>query len=121
MNPGHTVTITPTEAHVQVHIAGELFAETRGALLLDETGLPPRYYLPRSDVRMDLLNPTSFETTCPFKGQASYWSTEVGGKAYDGVVWSYEHPLPNAAAVAGYLSFYPDRAEITVDGEALAA
>jgi uncharacterized protein (DUF427 family) len=72
-------------------------------------------------VRMDLLRPTSFHTTCPFKGEASYWSAELHGQTYDGIVWAYETPIPAAVQVAGLLSFYPNRAEVTVDGEALTA
>jgi uncharacterized protein (DUF427 family) len=118
MTTGHTVTVTPSDAHVEVRLDGELLAATDSALRLDETGLPPRYYIPPSDVRMELLEPTSFHTTCPFKGEASYWSAQVGGQRHDGIVWAYETPLAAAADIAGHLSFYPDRTEITVDGEA---
>jgi uncharacterized protein (DUF427 family) len=120
MSSGHTVTITPSDARVEVRLGGEVLAATDAALRLEETGLPARFYIPRSDVRMDLLQPTSFHTTCPFKGEASYWTAEVGGERHDGVVWAYEDPLPAAADIAGHLSFYPDRTEITVDGETLA-
>src|SRR4051794_40207388 len=96
MTAGHTVTITPTDLHVEVHVDGEKIAETDHPVLLEETGLPTRYYLPREDVRMDLLRSTTFETTCPFKGQASYWSLDLGGTVHDGIVWSYETPIPAA-------------------------
>ena len=119
MSSGHTVTVTPSDAHVVVRLGGELVAETDSALRLDETGLPARYYIPKRDVRMDLFQATSFHTTCPFKGEASYWSAELGGERHDGVVWAYEDPIPAAAAIAGHLSFYPDRTEITVDGKPL--
>jgi uncharacterized protein (DUF427 family) len=121
MSAGHAVTITPSDAHVEVRLDGELLATTDHALRLDETGLPSRYYLPQDDVRMDLLRPTSFHTTCPFKGEASYWSANVGGQTHDGIVWAYEAPIPAAAEIAGFLSFYPNRTEITVDGEVLTA
>ena len=121
MSAGHTVTVTPSNAHVEVRLGGELLATTDNALRLDETGLPPRYYIPRSDVRMDLLEATSFHTTCPFKGEASYWTADVGGTRHDGIVWAYEAPISAAAEIAGRLSFYPDRTETTVDGEVLAS
>jgi len=121
MSAGHTVTITPADVHVEVRLDGELLASSRRALRLDETGLPARYYVPKDDVRMDLLRPTTFRTTCPFKGAASYWSAIVDGTTHDGVVWAYEEPIDSAADIAGYLSFYPDRADITVDGERLSA
>ena len=121
MSTGHTVTIRKGDAHVEVHLGGELLAKTDRPLLLDETGLPTRYYLPRDDVHMDRLEPTSFHTTCPFKGEASYWSAEVHGERHDGIVWAYDEPIPAAADIAGYLSFYPDRVDVTVDGEPLPA
>jgi uncharacterized protein (DUF427 family) len=121
MSSGHTVTISPSDAHVEVRLDGELLAQSDRALRLDETGLPARYYLPKDDVRMDLLRPTSFQTTCPFKGEASYWSADIRGQTHDGIVWAYESPIPAAAEIAGRLSFYPTRAEITVDGEVLTA
>ena len=121
MSPGHTVTITPSDAQIEVRLDGELLAKSDRALRLDETGLPARYYLPKDDVRMDLLRPTSFHTTCPFKGEASYWSADVGAQTHDGIVWAYEAPIPAAAEIAGFLSFYPNRTEVTVDGEVLAA
>ncbi len=117
MTSGHTITITPTKQHVEVTLNGEKLAESDRAVLLDETGLPTRYYLPREDVRTELLQPTSSVTTCPFKGQASYWSAQVGGEVYEDLVWSYETPIPQSEGVAGLMSFYPDRVDLTVDGE----
>jgi uncharacterized protein (DUF427 family) len=116
MTPGHTISIVPAVAHVEVRLGGRLLAATDRAMKLDETGLPARYYLPSDDVRMDLLKPTTFHTNCPFKGEASYWSLDIDGESHDGIVWSYEKPTPEAAEVRGMLSFYPDRTEVTVDG-----
>jgi uncharacterized protein (DUF427 family) len=119
MTPGHTISIVPTVAHVEVRLGGRLLATTDRAMKLDETGLPTRYYLPPDDVQMDLLRPTTFHTNCPFKGEASYWSLDIDGKIHDGIVWSYETPTAQAAEVRGMLSFYPDRTEVTVDGQSL--
>jgi uncharacterized protein (DUF427 family) len=121
MSHGHTISISKSDAHVEVRLGGELLASTDHPVLLEETGLPTRYYLPRQDVRMDLLRPTMFHTTCPFKGEASYWSADIEGKTYDGVVWAYETPIPAATDITGLLCFYPDRAETTVDGELVKA
>ncbi|HEX3389130.1 MAG TPA: DUF427 domain-containing protein [Streptosporangiaceae bacterium] len=117
MAKGHTITTTPATAHVVVTLGGEKIAETDRPVLLDETGLPTRYYLPREDVRTDLLRATDLHTTCPFKGEASYWSAEVGGQVFNDLVWSYETPIPEAAQIAGLMCFYPDRVELTVDGQ----
>jgi uncharacterized protein (DUF427 family) len=121
MAKGHTITMNPATSHVVVTLGGEKIAETDHAVLLDETGLPTRYYLPRADVRTDLLRSTDLHTTCPFKGEASYWSAEVGGEIYSDLVWSYETPIPDAAQIAGLMCFYPDRVELTVDDGLISA
>ena len=118
MNPGHTITITPTDLHVEVRVDGTVVAASDHPVVLEETGLPARYYLPRADVRMDLLRATSFSTTCPFKGDASYWTLELDGTTHDGIVWSYEDPIPGAEAITGLLSFYNDRVDLTVGAAA---
>jgi uncharacterized protein (DUF427 family) len=114
MTRGHQITITPAGRHVEISLAGHQLAASDRAVLLAETGLPARYYLPREDVRTDLLRPTGTHTTCPFKGQASYWSVEVGGEVYEDLVWSYEDPIPAAAGIAGLLCFYGERVDLTV-------
>ena len=116
MASGHQITITPSQLHVEVFLGGEKLAESDRAVLLDETGLPTRYYFPRQDVRTELLRPTSHQTTCPFKGQASYWSAEVGGEVHENLVWSYETPIPQAEGITGLLCFYTERTELTVNG-----
>ena len=119
MTPGHQITIEPTDEHVVVRVEGETVAASTRTLRLDETGMPPRFYFPRDDVRTDVLRPTAFETTCPFKGQASYWTLQLGDAVHDGLVWSYEEPIPAAEAIAGRMSFFNERVEILVGGEPL--
>lgn len=119
MAEGHSITVAPSDSHVEVRLAGQLLASTDRALRLDETGLPPRYYVPRADVRMDLLRPSDHQTTCPFKGDASYWSAEIDGTEHANVVWAYEAPIEAVAEIADHLCFYPTRTEVTVDGERL--
>lgn len=114
---GHQITITPSGSHVEITLHGEKLAETDRAVLLAETGLPTRYYIPRQDVRTDLLRPTATRTRCPFKGQASYWSVQADGELHEDLVWSYETPIPEAAGITGLMCFYNERVEITVDGQ----
>jgi uncharacterized protein (DUF427 family) len=114
MNPGHTVTITPSDVHVEVRVDGEKVAETDHAVLLEETGMPTRYYMRPEEIRMDLFRPTSFKTQCPFKGEASYWTLELNGAVHDGIVWSYESPIADAQAINGLMCFYNDRVDLTV-------
>ena len=110
MAAGHQITITPTRDHIEVTLGGEKLAESDRAVLLDETGYPTRYYT-------ELLRPTSHHTTCPFKGEASYWSAEVGGDVHENLVWSYETPIPQAEGIVGLMSFYPDRVQLIVNGQ----
>jgi uncharacterized protein (DUF427 family) len=114
MSTGHTITIAPADQHVEVSIGGEKLAASDRAVRLDETGLPARYYIPRDDVRTDLLRPSARQTTCPFKGQASYWSVQVGDEVHENLVWSYQAPIPEAAGIAGMMCFYNERVELTV-------
>jgi uncharacterized protein (DUF427 family) len=120
MTQGHRITVTPADLHVEVSVKGVKIAESDRPVLLEETGLPTRYYLPREHVRADLLRATNSETTCPFKGQASYWSVELDDEVLDDIVWSYESPIPQAEGVAGLLCFYNERVDLVVDGVALA-
>ncbi|MGQ0805084.1 MAG: DUF427 domain-containing protein [Actinomycetota bacterium] len=117
MTKGHTITITPADQHVEVVVNGVKVAESDRPVLLEETGLPTRYYLPRDDVRTDLLRPTNSETVCPFKGQASYWSVEADGELHDDLVWSYETPIADAEGITGLMSFYNEKVDLVVDGE----
>src|SRR3954469_7179019 len=114
MSNGHRITITPADLHVEVSIDGTTVAASDRPVVLEETGLPARYYLPREDVRTELLRPTDNQTTCKFKGDASYWSVEVDGKVHDNVVWSYESPIPEAEGITGLLCFYNDRVDLEV-------
>jgi uncharacterized protein (DUF427 family) len=102
--------VFPFARRVRVTVGDEIVADTDRALALDETGLRRRFYIPRGDVRMERLEPTTKETHCPWKGDASYWT--VAG-VRDGA-WSYERPdTDDAQPIAGYLSF--DGAGIAVE------
>jgi uncharacterized protein (DUF427 family) len=114
MASGHKIAIAPAGVHVEIELDGQTIAESDRAVRLDETGLPARYYIPRDDVRTDVLVPTSHKTTCPYKGEASYWSVQLGDKVYDNIVWGYQTPIPAAEGITGLLCFYPDRVDVTV-------
>lgn len=117
MATGHTITTSPAGRHIEISLNGVKLAESDQAVRLQETGIQDRYYLPLPDVRTEYLRPTETRTTCPFKGEASYWSAQVGGETYDNLVWSYESPIPQAEGITGLMCFYPDQVELTVDGQ----
>ena len=84
--------------------------------LARETGLPVRYYLPKTDVRFEYLTPTDTATACPYKGTARYWSIDVGEGSHDDVVWGYDAPLRESQEVAGFVAFYNEKLDIYIDG-----
>ncbi|MGW3284805.1 DUF427 domain-containing protein [Streptomyces sp. NPDC001002] len=118
-DPHKRVDAIASSRHVQVEIAGTVVADTHQPVLLFETGLPTRYYIPREDVRLDLFTPTDHHTGCPYKGTAAYWSWAGEGDVPPNLVWSYAAPLPAVGAIQGLLAFYNEVLDITVDGERL--
>lgn len=116
-DPYKRVDILASSRHVRVELDGVVLAESRAPRILFETGLPPRYYLPMPDVRMELLRPSGTQTGCPYKGTAAYWSVEVNGELHRDLVWSYRSPLPESQKIAGLLCFYSERVDLYVDGE----
>lgn len=101
---------------VRVELDGVTLAHSTRPTLLFETGLPTRYYLPATDVRLDLLLPSQTETACPYKGEASYSSAKVNGTVHEDLVWFYRAPLQESVAIAGMLCFFDERVDLTVDG-----
>ena len=111
----HSIEVEQSTRTVRIEVEGVTVAESGRARILSETGAPPRYYLPREDVRMDLLTPTDSSTHCPFKGDASYWSLRVGEHTYPDIVWSYVDPKPEREDIAGLLCFYNDKVDLYLD------
>jgi uncharacterized protein (DUF427 family) len=112
-DPYHRIDVRRTSRRVRVRIDGEVVADSTRTLVLFETGLPRRWYFPKEDVRMDLLEASDTDTVCAYKGHASYWSLADE----DDVVWTYRDPEPEVAPIKDHLAFFNERAEIEVDGE----
>jgi uncharacterized protein (DUF427 family) len=115
-DPYHRVDILASSRHVRVEVDGVTVAETRQPRILFETTLPPRYYMPLTDVRMDLLRPSDSQTHCPYKGAASYWSIDAGSGEHEDLVWMYRYPLPESQKIAGLAAFYDEKADVYLDG-----
>ena len=109
--PAHLLWLHEVPKRVRAVVAGETVVDTVDGRLLHETRLLPTYYLPRADVRWDLLEPTDLSTHCPFKGDARYWSIRVGDRVAENAVWGYDEPLPGAPDLAPYVAFYWDRVD----------
>ena len=86
----------PAGRRVRVEFNGALVADSARAVVLHETRMPPAYYFPAEDVRMELLRKTAHTTHCPFKGTASYWTVAVGDRQVENAVWAYEAPYREA-------------------------
>jgi uncharacterized protein (DUF427 family) len=109
--PEHTITISPAQGKVRVTVAGRIVAESMRALLLEEKGYPPVYYLSRNDADMSLLVKTTLYSYCPYKGDCSYYSIPIGGSKSEFAVWTYEKPYEAVAEIKEHLAFYPSRVD----------
>ena len=116
-DPYHRVDVLDTSRRVRISLDGELLAETDRAKVIFETGLPPRWYVPREDVREELLVPSSTRTGCAYKGFASYFSVRLGDRLEEDVAWTYAEPRREVEPVRGLLAFFNERVDIELDGE----
>ena len=99
-----------------MELDGATIAESASPRRLFETGLPVRYYLPKTHVRMDLLTRTDTVSHCPYEGRAEYWSVRLGDSLHAGLAWGYRIPLPESQKIAGLISFYNEKVDLDVDG-----
>lgn len=116
-DPYTRVDILNSSREVVVVVDGVKVASSQRPTIVFETGLPARYYLPLSDVRMESLTPSQKETHCPYKGTASYYSVEANGKVYEDLVWVYRTPLPESQKIAGLVAFLNEKIDLYVDGD----
>ena len=114
-DPYTRIDILQSSRTIRVEVEGTTVAETTQARILHETGLPARYYMPKTDVQYQYLTPTNTVTSCPYKGSARYWSISVGGETHEDLVWGYDTPLPESRDIAGYVSFYNEKLDIYID------
>jgi uncharacterized protein (DUF427 family) len=115
-DPYTRVDVLASSRRVRVLLDDLLLADSTSPRLLFETGLPTRYYLPRTHVRMDLLQRSPTVTHCPYKGRAETWSLRVGDVLHEDLAWSYPAPLPESQKIAGLIAFYDEKLDIEVDG-----
>ncbi len=87
-NPEYKINLEAVTKRIRVEFGGEVVADSENVIVLSETRHAMTYYFPKNDVRMDLLQESTYRTYCPFKGNASYWNVVVGGKKSENAVWS---------------------------------
>jgi uncharacterized protein (DUF427 family) len=103
---------------VRVVVGGEAVADSHRPRLLFETGLPTRYYLPRMDVRMDLLTESETVTQCPYKGRTVHYDLTLGDRSVRDIAWSYPFPIPECPKIENLVCFYDERVDsVEIDGE----
>jgi uncharacterized protein (DUF427 family) len=112
----HPITIEPIHERVRVVWHGRAIGDSKKALELNEANYPPVVYVPRADMDMTALERTARVTTCPYKGEANYYSITDGKARDDNAVWTYELPKAEVAEIGSHLAFYPDKVEITREG-----
>jgi uncharacterized protein (DUF427 family) len=115
-DPYTRVDILPSSRHVRVEVDGVTVAESTSPRLLFETGLPVRYYLPKTHVRVDLLEGSDTVSHCPYKGEAEWWSVRIADEVHSDLAWSYSTPLPESQKIAGLVAFYDEKVDVYVDG-----
>ncbi|EON2014027.1 DUF427 domain-containing protein [Serratia ureilytica] len=107
--PDHPITLTRHPTRVVVRGAGQILADSRHVLMLQEANYPPVFYFPREDVNMALLHKSTHVSYCPYKGDCSYFSLTLNGPQGDNAAWSYEMPYNAVVAIKDHLAFYPDK------------
>ena len=115
-DPFKRIDVLRSSRHVRLELDGEVVAESSRPVMLFETLLPARYYLPREDVQA-VLTRSETRTFCAYKGRASYWSATVGARTVPDIAWTYEEPLHDAAQVRGLIAFFNEHVDVTVDGQ----
>jgi uncharacterized protein (DUF427 family) len=120
-NPYTRVDALRSTRSVRVELEGVLLAETSSPVMVFETGLPTRYYFNRTEVHFEHLEPTDTVTECPYKGTTTgYWSIRTGETVHRDLAWAYDFPTRQLLPIAGLVSFYNEKVDITVDGQPLA-
>jgi uncharacterized protein (DUF427 family) len=116
-NPYHRVDCRPTDRGIRAEVGGTVLVDTIDTMILFETSLAPVLYVDKTQLRMDLLEPSASgkQTYCNYKGWATYWSARIGDRLYEDVAWSYEDPLPESLPIKGMISFDLTRTNVIAE------
>jgi uncharacterized protein (DUF427 family) len=102
-DPYHRVDVHQSSRPVRVSVGDDVIAESTRPVLLFETSLPVRAYIPRGDVVPGHMAPSSTTSRCPYKGDATHWHVHAGGDRFPDAAWSYELPIAEAMKIAGHV------------------
>ena len=115
-DPGVRIDVLASSRHVVVEVDGTRVVDSPRPTVLFETRLPPRFYVPPTDVRLDLLRPSDTVTHCPYKGEATYWSLVLGETVHPDLLWTYRSPLAESQKIAGLVTVYTELVDLRLDG-----
>lgn len=108
----HPIAIAHNPKRVVVRFAGRVIADTTRALTLKESTYAPVFYIPREGVDMALLERTTHESYCPYKGDANYYSVKVDGRVAENAVWTYEAAYEAVAPINALMAFYASKVDV---------
>jgi uncharacterized protein (DUF427 family) len=116
-DPYKRIDAIASSRHVQVVLNGVTVADSKRPVIVFETGVPVRYYLPIEDIRQEYFVESDLQTGCPYKGTATYLSAHINSELYENVLWSYPNPLAEISKIAKLHSFYNERVDaVYIDG-----
>ncbi|MBI37863.1 MAG: hypothetical protein CL568_09815 [Alphaproteobacteria bacterium] len=114
-SPYVRIDILDSSRTIRIELDGKVLAESQRSRFLFETNLPPRFYIQKNSMKVNML-PSNKETYCPYKGKASYYSIEVGDKVYEDILWCYKNPVLESSKIKGYVCFFNEKVDIYIDG-----
>lgn len=113
-HPDYKVELSAVKGTVCVSVENRTIASTQNALVIEETGILPVYYIPRSDLIAEYFAENPKETYCPFKGTARYWNICIDGNIIEQCVWGYDEPYDEVAVLSNYVAFYSDKVSLAL-------
>ena len=119
LNLTDSVDVLQSSRHIKVVVDGAAVADSKRPWVLFETSLPTRYYVPKHDARMDLLEPSDTVTRCPYKGEAHFYSVRIGDKLHQDLAWIYRYPMLECLKIQGHLGFLNEKVDIYEDNKLL--
>lgn len=107
--PDHKVEEQRLKERLQVEVKGRVIADSGDVIRVREDKHPDRYYFPRSDISMDLMERSSSTSKCPFKGEAHYYNLTAGDRQLEDAAWTYEDPYEEHMSLKDRVAFDADK------------